>query len=286
MTLANIPEQLSAARLEPRRAPRSNPRPRRTHVATLMGAAMLALMFLWPQSASAEAFLRVIAQRAPIHSGPGPNYRQMYSAERGQIFTVMERGTKGYWFRVKLDDGTSGWIFGELVFPFEVVDKDDPGIFRRMGRAIDRAILSPSPVPYADVEISFSVGVLDLEGLFMLRPSWLIDEYFAIEAFGGISPRQQKDFFVGGLGTTYRLLPGAAFGPYLHAGVGATYIRPKVDNFIDQEELLMALVVGGGFEVTFKKRITLRLDARNWTMFDPNQAFNGLELTGGLAIFF
>ena len=252
----------------------------------LVGLWLLALIAMWPQWASADAYLRVIAQRAPIHSGPGPQYREMYSAERGQIFTVLERGTKGYWFKVELDDGTSGWIFGELVFPFDVVDKGNPGVFRRMGRAMDRALLSPSPIPYADVEISFSVGALDLEGLFMMRPAWLIDKYFAIEAFGGISPRQQKDFFIGGVGTTFRLVPGAALGPFLHAGLGATYIRPKVDNFIDETELLMAVVVGGGFEITFKKRITLRLDARNWTMFDPNQAFNGQEFTGGLAIFF
>lgn len=261
-------------------------RSRTMAVKAVLGLVVLTLLTLWPERASAEAYLRVIVQRAPIHSGPGPNYREMYVAERGQIFTVIKRGTKGYWFQVQLDDGTTGWIFGELVFPFEVVDKDKPGFFRRIGRAIDRALFSPSPVPYADVEISFSAGVLDLEGLFMLRPSWLIDKYFAIEAFGGISPRQQKDFFIAGVGPTFRLLPGAGFGPYLHAGLGATYIRPKVDNFIDQEELLMAMVIGGGFEITFKKRITLRLDARNWTMFDPNQAFNGLELTGGLAIFF
>lgn len=234
----------------------------------------------------AEAYLRVIAQKAAIHSGPGPQFRKVYSAERGQVFTVIERGTRGYWFKVGLDDGTSGWIFGELVFPFEVVDNADVGLVRRIGRAISRAILSPSPVPYADVEVSFSAGLLDNEGLFLLRPAWLIDPYFAIEGFAGVSPRQQKDFFLGGLGITLRLAPGAAIGPYLHGGAGAAYIRPKVDNFIDEKEVLMTVVVGGGFEITFKRRITLRLDARNWTIFDPDQAFNGQEFTGGLAIFF
>lgn len=266
------------------RAVRSTPGPRRA----LLGFAVfaLALGLFSARTASADAYLRVIAERAPIHSGPGASYRRVYVAERGEVFTVLERGTQGYWFRVELDDGTSGWIFGELVFPFEVVERGDPGLFRRMGRAIDRALLGPSPVPYADVEISFSVGALGREGLFLLRPAWLLDKYFALEGFFGISPRQQKDFFIGGLGWTLRLAPGAALGPYLHAGMGATYVRPKVDNFVDERELLMALVAGGGFELTFKRRITLRLDARNWTMFDPNQAFNGLELTGGLAIFF
>jgi hypothetical protein len=48
----------------------------------------------------------------------------------------------------------------------------------------------------------------------------------------------------------------------------------------------MALGAGGGFEITFKKQITVRLDGRNWTIFDENVSRNGQEYTGGLAIFF
>lgn len=236
--------------------------------------------------AIADAYLRVIAQRAPVHTGPGAEYRELYVAERGQVFEVLERGTRGYWFRVELDDGTSGWVFGELVFPFEVVENDDPGIFRRMGRAIRRTFLGPSPVPHADVEISFSAGALDQEGVFILRPAWIIDPYFAFESFVGLSPRGTKDFFIGGLGLTLRLIPGAAFAPFVHAGVGSVYIRPKADNFIDDTQTMMGVTTGGGFEITFKKQITVRLDFRNWTVFDPNEASNGQEYSGGLAIFF
>lgn len=251
-------------------------------------AVLAAIVFMvWqPTNASADAYLRVIAQRAPVHSGPGPSYREVFFAERGAVFTVLERGTQGYWFRVELDDGTTGWIFGELVFPFEVVQDSDPGLFRRMGRAIKRTVLGPSPVPYSDVEISFSAGMLDREGLFLLRPAWILDKYFAVEAFAGLSPRQQTDYFVGGVGWTLRLMPGATIGPYVHAGLGAVYIRPKTDNFTDPEETLMTVAAGGGFEITLKKQITLRLDFRNWTFFDPNQALNGQEFTSGLAIFF
>ena len=34
-----------------------------------------------------------------------------------------------------------------------------------MGRAIRRAVLGPSPVPYANVGLSFSAGLLDREGV-------------------------------------------------------------------------------------------------------------------------
>jgi hypothetical protein len=238
------------------------------------------------REAAAEAYLRVISQHAPVHTGPGASYREIYVAERGDVLEVLGRGGAGFWFRVELEDGTSGWIFGELVFPFEVVEEGEPGLFRRMGRAIRRAILGPSPVPYSDVEISFSAGVIDQEGAFLLRPAWLLDQYFALEGFAGLSPRQDDDLFLAGVGWTLRLMPGAAIGPFLNAGVGAAHIRPKGDNFTQEPETLMALAAGGGFEITFKKQITIRLDYRNWTVFDPDQASNGQELSGGLAIFF
>jgi hypothetical protein len=253
---------------------------------TLALALVLAGLFGATENAWADAYLRVISHDAPVHTGPSPQYRSVYIAERGDVFEVLERGNQSYWFRVQLDDGTTGWIFGELVFPFEVVDGVEKGILERMGDAISDAILAPSPVPFSDVEISFSAGTLDGEGTFILRPAWLLDQYFALEGFAGLSPRQQEDLFLAGLGWTLRLLPGAAFGPYLNAGVGMSHLRPKADNFIKEQETLFAMVAGGGFEVTFKKQITLRLDFRNWTIFDPDQASNGQEYSGGLAIFF
>jgi hypothetical protein len=239
-----------------------------------------------PARADAEAYLRVIAQKTPVHTGPGSSYREVYVAERGQVFQVLERGTSDYWFKVELEDGTSGWILGDTVFPFEVGPEGDPGVFTRMGRAIRRTILGPSPAPYADVGLSFSAGILDLEGVFILRPSWLIDPYWALEGFAGLSPRSEKDIYLSGLAFVLRLVPGAVVGPYASIGLGAAHIRPKADNFVDEKETIMALGAGGGLEITFKKQITLRLDARNWKLFDENKSSLGQEYTGGLAIFF
>jgi hypothetical protein len=253
-------------------------------IAGLLAAAAVAAALA--PAARADAYLRVISQKAPVHTGPGAAYRELYVAERGEVFEVLERGGDGFWFRVELEDGTTGWILGELVFPFEVVEEEEPGAVVRMGRAMRRALLGPSPVPEADVEISFSAGLLDAEGAFLLRPAWLLDQYFALEGFAGLSPRQDDDLFLGGLGWTLRLMPGSALGPFLNAGFGAGHLRPKTDNFTEEPDTLFALAAGGGFEITFKKQITVRLDYRNWTLFDANKASNGQELSGGLAIFF
>ena len=249
-------------------------------------ATLLALGLLSARRAEAEAYLRVIAQRAPVHSGPSGSYREVFIAERGQVFQVLERGTRDYWFKVELEDGTNGWILGDMVYPFEVGPAGEDGAFTRMGKAIKSTILGPSPIGNASVGLSFSAGLLDKEGLYLLRPSWLIDPYWAIEGFAGLSPRSEKDVFLGGLGFVLRLIPGAVVGPYASLGLGAAHIRPKADNYVDPEETLMALGAGGGLEITFKKQITLRLDARNWSLFNQNHANNGQEYSGGLAIFF
>jgi hypothetical protein len=248
---------------------------------------VLLVVLAWAPAAHADAFLRVIAQKASVRSGPSNGYREIAVVTRNQVFQVLERGTRGdYWFKIELDDGTTGWILGDLVFPFEVGEEEQPGAFTRMGRAIRRAILGPSPVPYSHVGLSFSAGVFDYEGVFMLRPSWLIDPYWALEGFTGLSPRSDKSLYLNGLAFVLRLAPGAVITPYATLGVGAAYVSPKADNFVDKKETLMALNAGGGFEITFKKQITVRLDARNWTIFDQNISSNGQEYTGGLAIFF
>jgi len=237
-------------------------------------------------AAHADAYLRVIAQKASVYSGPGTTYRELAVVDRNQVFQVLERGTRDYWFKIELEDGTPGWIVGDMVFPFEVGDEEPPGALTRMGRAIKRAILGPSPVPYANVGLAASAGILDSEGVFMLRPSWIIDPYWALEGFAGLSPRSEKDVYLGGLAFVLRLSPGSVIGPYASLGLGAAYISPKADNYVDPQETLMALSAGGGLEITLKKQITVRIDARNWTLFNENHSNNGQEYTGGLAIFF
>ena len=128
--------------------------------------------------------------------------------------------------------------------------------------------------------------MLDGEGIFILRPSWIVDPYWSVEAFAGLSPRSDKEIYLAGGGFTLRMSPGAVIGPYANIGLGAAHISPQATNFVDKNETLMALAAGGGLEITLKKQITVRLDARNWTLFNQNHSSNGQEVSGGLAIFF
>jgi hypothetical protein len=91
---------------------------------------------------------------------------------------------------------------------------------------------------------------------------------------------------MGGLSFVLRMAPGAVICPYATLALGASYISPSATNYVDTRQTLMALGAGGGLEITMKRQITVRIDARNWTLFDENHATNGQEYTGGFAIFF
>jgi uncharacterized protein YgiM (DUF1202 family) len=248
-------------------------------------ASVLAIVLATASAARADTFVRVITQAASIRTGPGGDFRAVKQAERGQVFEVEERGTRGYWLRVALDDGTSGWVFGEQVATFEVTDEGESWLTKAL-RSVRAAILGPSPVPESNVELSFCAGVLGGEGLFLFRPAWLVDQYWAFEGFVGQSPAAQEDLFFGGLGWTLRLAPGAVFGPFLHASMGAVRRTPKADVFTIQPKTQMVMDFGGGFEITFRGRITLRADYRHWVLFDETDAQAAEEFTGGLAVFF
>jgi hypothetical protein len=247
--------------------------------------ALVALLCLAPAAARGDAFVRVLTSSALVRTGPGADFREVHTARRGDVLGVRARGTRGYWLEVELDDGSTGWIFGEQVEPFDVVD-DDPSFFTRAWRGFRHALLGPSPVPYADVELAFSAGMLGGDGLFLFRPAWLIDPYFALEGFIGESPGPQAQLLLAGLGWTLRLVPGATVGPYLHASLGIDHEEPKADAFALKAKTRMALNAGGGLEITLQKRITIRGDYRHWLFFDENEAREAEEVTGGLAIFF
>src|SRR5207248_1109190 len=104
-------------------------------VQVMKRCAALLLVAALAGRADADAYLRVIAQKASVRTGPGNGYREIFVAERNQVLPVLERGTRDYWFKVELDDGTTGWILGDVVYPFEVGPEEEPGVFTRMGRA-------------------------------------------------------------------------------------------------------------------------------------------------------
>lgn len=253
----------------------------------LAAVAIIGVLLGMSSPASADAYLRVVTQKASVRTGPSATFREIDVVRRGQVFEVVARSRRGYWFRIAMEDGTEGWIFGETAFPFEVVDQvGEPGFFARAWGGIRGAIFAPPAVMDADFAIAASGGVLAGEGLFTIRPSWVIDPRFALESWLSLSPRAQEDVFAAGLGWTLRLIPDAVIAPYLHLGAGAAHFRPKADNVTGNIDTLLAVRAAGGLELSFKKQITVRVDVASWALLDENRAQNAQEVSGGLAIFF
>lgn len=55
-----------------------------------------------------------IKEKCNIRSGPGTNYKVVFSTEKGVAFKVINR--KDNWIHVRHADGDEGWIFKSLVW--------------------------------------------------------------------------------------------------------------------------------------------------------------------------
>jgi hypothetical protein len=233
--------------------------------------------------AKSDPQLRVIVPRAAVRSGPGFSYRELYRAEHGEVMPVVDRNS-GYWFRVILPDGRFGWIYGEQVLPFEVDLEGSKA--SRAWAAIKRTIFAPSPIPSSTIGLTFSAGTLGGEGMFLFRPAVTLDAHFAIEGHIGESIGSDGSLLLYGVDGEILLWPLGPFVPFVALGGGGATSFPKVNGVTQTGKTQLALDAGGGAALILVKRIILRFDVRNYTLFTPNSTENRQEYSGGLAIFF
>jgi hypothetical protein len=234
--------------------------------------------------ANDEGLVRVIAEQAGVHTGPGFAYRIVYTANRDEVLPVIERATRAHWFRVRLPDGTSGWLLGDQVFPLDLDTTEahrGPTIWKR----IAHTIFSPSPLLEGSFLLSFSAGVLGGDSAFLFRPAILFEPHISLEAFVGESVGNQVDVLYYGAGPNVFLFPTSPVTPFLSSAAGGATSRPKADQIFHGNTYAM-VNVGGGLMMALKKRITLRGDARHYVIFDPNHTQRIEEYTGALNIIF
>jgi hypothetical protein len=257
---------------------------------SLLAAAMLAVLLVvtgWaPPAQAAEVYVRVLSPRARLRTGPAPSFRILYLAERGESFRVEERGPRGYWYRVALPNGILAWIAGEDVEPYEIVPAGQEGVFTRMGRAINKAIFAPSPLPGAHAEITLSAGAIDGSGSFLVRPAVYFAPIISFEAFVGESLSSTGSLLVYGGGPLINLLPNSPVIPFLTAAGGGASAFPRADAFALTAGTRGLLAIGGGLRFIFKKRITVRFDYRRYNIFDADTSIGLNEFSGGLAMIF
>jgi len=232
-----------------------------------------------------DALVRVLAEQAQVHTGPGFAFRVVYVAARGEVLPVVERATRAHWFRVRLPDGTNGWILGDEVFPLDLEESDvhrGPSLWHRMSEAV----FSPSPLLEGRIGLSFSAGVIGGDSAFLFRPAFILEPHFSLEGFFGETVGNQVDVVYYGAGPNVFLFPTSPVTPFLGAGMGGASSRAKADQFTVPTGTYTVLNVGGGLLVALKQRITLRGDARHYVLFDANHTQRIQEYSGALTIVF
>jgi len=246
---------------------------------------VLVLLLTSAARAEDQALVRVIAEAASVRTGPGFGYRMVYRANQGEVLTVIGRATHDHWFRVELPDGTYGWVLGDEVFPLDVdtaAAHEGPSVWRRFSHAV----FSPSPLMEENVNFTFSAGVLGGDGMFMFRPAVLLAPHVSLEAFLGETVGNQADVIYTGGGFNAYLFPSSPVTPFVGGAAGGAFGRKKADQYAIQTGNYSMVNVGGGLVVSFKKRISVRGDARHYVIFNANHIQRIQEFSGALAIFF
>ena len=251
----------------------------------LLAACLLVAALAGVARADDQALVRVVAEVADVHTGPGFGYRVVYVAKRGEVLPAIGRATHDHWFRVQLPDGTYGWILGDEVFPLDVdtsAAHRGPSIWKRMGHAA----FSPSPLLEENVGFTFSAGVLGGDGMFLFRPAWLLAPHVSLEGFVGETVGNQVDVIYYGGGFNAFLFAMSPVTPFVSGAAGGAFGRKKADQYTIKTGNYSMVNVGGGLLVALKKRLTLRGDVRHYVIFDANHTQRIQEYSGALAVYF
>jgi uncharacterized protein YgiM (DUF1202 family) len=228
-------------------------------------------------------YARVIVERTELRSGPGGSFQRVRVAERGDVFRVVERAPRGYWFRVELPDGLLAWIHGDTVYNHRVSREEATG-----GRVLPN-LFAPPPLPSATGELAVQFGILGLEnpgGFMAIRPALFVAPELSFELNLAGSVSDTGRFLLAGGGAIVNLFPRSPVVPFVTVGGGFSITDRNADAFLVESGTTGLLYGGGGLRLAFRYRITLRIEMRGYAFFDENRIVGLEEVTGGLTVFF
>jgi hypothetical protein len=265
-------------------------------VLAMAAVAALALAFVASTSTPAmaddaepEAFARVVVDSAELRTGPSVSYRVLYVAHRGETFALDGRPGAGFWLRVLLPDGRSGYALGDEVQPFAVNPKDEgapsrPGFF------------SPPPLEGARAGLALMGGLLSLPvtaggpvknyGYVEARPSLVLHKNVSLEGFVGDGLTSEGAQLLYGGGVAIYLAPSWPVCPFLGLFGGGLSVFPSQDSFVLKREDLYLARAGGGILLALRNRILVRIEATNLSLFSADSYKNAQTYSGGLGVYF
>jgi uncharacterized protein YgiM (DUF1202 family) len=225
-----------------------------------------------------DAYARVVVAEAELRAGPGVSHRVIYRAPRGETFLIATRETAGFWLQVTLPDGRTGFVLGDTVEPV-AADEDSVEALRKPG------FFAPPALQDANGGFAMMAGVYDLAGYVELRPGWVIAPAIALEPYVGLALKNDSRRLIYGAAGTLNLLPDKALAPFVTIGAGGMYEDPK-DEFVRPSRKWFHARAGGGFLVSLRFRVSLRLEAANMVLFEEDDYQNVQSYAAGLGTYF
>jgi hypothetical protein len=223
---------------------------------------------------------RVVVDRTEVRAGPSASYRKIYGARRDEVFPVRGRATSGYWFQIELPDGTTGFIRGDVVYNLEIGAEE-----RGSGRFLPE-VFAPPPLMEAHGEVALVGGALGGGGLVALRPTYLLDPSFGFELTAGAAVARGGRLLLAMIGPVVNLFPRSPIVPFFTVAAGVVTSSPNADTFLLEAGSVTGIAAGAGLRIGFRFRLTLRLEARTYVMFESDRYVRQEELSAGLTVFF
>ena len=225
-----------------------------------------------------DAFAKVITAEAELRSGTGVSFRVIYRASRGETFLIQGREGAGYWLQVVLPDGRIGYLLGDTVETVAAGPDAPEG-------AVKPGFFAPPALETAHGGFAMMAGWFDRDGYAELRPALVLAPAIAIEPYVWLALQRDSKRFIYGLGSTLNLMPDWAISPFVHIGVGGMHQKPN-DQFIRESEDWFHARAGGGFLISLRWRILLRLEANNTILYTEETYRNVQTYYGGLGVYF
>lgn len=247
--------------------------------ARLVIALSLWLASAQPASAGEPLYARVIVTRAPLRTGPGPDFRVIQLAAHDDSFRVRGRAPVGHWVEIALADGTPAYVQGDAVWLFDAHEGERPP-------HEGSRIFAPPPLLRAHGEVAIVAGTLSGSGFLAVRPTYLVGPSFGFELSLAASVGGEGRLFLASVGGIVNLFPGWPVTPFFAVGGGGMYAAPNNDAFIFEAGGRSLAYGGGGLRFGFKRRIYVRIEGRGYALFDADHLTSQQEISGGLSAFF
>jgi hypothetical protein len=225
-----------------------------------------------------DAFAKVVTAEAELRSGPGVSHRVIYRAQRGETFLIQGREGAGYWLQVVLPDGRVGYVLGDTVETVAAGPDAPEG-------AVKPGFFAPPALQTAHAGFAMMGGWFDRDGYVELRPAWVLAPAIAIEPYVGLALQQDSRRFVYGIGGTLNLMPDWPVAPFVHIGGGGMHETPN-DEFVRQAADFFHARAGGGFLISLRWRVLVRIEANNTILFTEDTYKNVQTYYGGLGTYF